>query len=430
MPPKRVVSRRTYVDPNKAGDRRPLGTRRVLQGQVEAEWTCTSCGRDSIPGHVKKCPICGNPKGSDEAYQPPAPGAPLLSQAQLDDMGVDAEHTSDQQCPYCQGFSKPGTDVCPNCGSNLDDVARTSRKCSNCGRETNLVTCPQCGSETKSKNPKPTLQPADAPPRRDPPRLNITESLDALKPFWWAPVILLVIGLLGFFFWPRETTASVSAVSWKCEVLLQEYQYNQHGGWSVPAGGELVNQDQRIHHYSQVLDHYERECHTEQQPDGYDTEHYTEEVCESVYDHTEETCYDDGTCDREDVYETECHGEDRTRQVAQYKDVEVCEQVPKYRDEPVYATYYTYNVWEWVSIASAITTGSDFEPRWSTDYRIDDKHREAGRQQYFTVTLVDKKEESFTYHPASLEEYRLFQIGTTWKVTHSGGEVTEIEPID
>lgn len=428
MTKKRVVSRTSYVDSSKVGQQRPAGTGRELQGQVEAQWKCSSCGTTGIPGRVKKCPNCGNPKGGDEVYQPPEPGARLLTQVELDEMGVDAEHSSDQTCPFCGYNCKPGTESCPNCSANLTDVARTSRQCPNCGHETNLVTCPQCGSQTERKEkdivPQQSFSSSPSLP------IDIGLNFEALKPFWWVPVAVAVLGLIALILWPRQTEVTVQSVSWKCEVFLQEYQYNQHEGWSLPAGADLINQDRRIHHYNKVVDHYTTECHAEQQQDGYDTETYEERVCGDVYDHTEETCYDDASCDREDVYRTECDYETRSRQVPRYKDVEVCEQVPVYRDEPVYADYYAYKVWEWVNIASEITTGSDFEPYWPTDFRIDNKHREAGRQPTFSVTLVSKDgKRTFTYAPSSFEEYRTFQIGTTWKITHSAGVVTKIEPI-
>lgn len=50
---KKVVSRTSYVDPNKVGRRRPAGTGREYIGTTEARWTCGSCGTTKIGGGTK-----------------------------------------------------------------------------------------------------------------------------------------------------------------------------------------------------------------------------------------------------------------------------------------------------------------------------------------------------------------------------------------
>lgn len=429
MSKRKVVSSTTFVDKSKIGRRASLGTSSILTGQVEAWWLCNSCNSPyRIPGRTKKCPNCGNPKDESETYMPPVMNAPLLSAQQLAAMGVDEDHSSDQQCVYCGYFSQPGTPECPWCGANLEDVARTSHKCPNCKFETNLLTCPECGAETK---PKGSASPLSFLP-------SIRSSgggefdLTALLRFWWIPVILLAIAGLIWFFTPRTTTVVVQDVQWTCTIPLQEYQYNQHEDWSLPVGAENVSSETRIHHYDQVLDHYETVCHWEQQLDGYDTETYTESVCESVYSYTSQTCYDDGTCDTEDHYTTECHDETRTRDVPRYKDVEVCVDEPRYRDEPVYQTYYFYSIWEWVFIAPAVTSGHGLNPYWPTDYLVDERHRaltESRTMDLSVYFVTEDQKKSFTHTPASLEEFQTYTIGSMWKITYSGPLIQEIVPI-
>ncbi len=427
MSKRKVVSQTKYVDKSRIDYRAPLGTTSITTGQVEAWWMCNSCNSPyRIPGHIKKCPNCGNPKDESETYMPPGMDAPLLSAEQLAVMGVDKDHSGDQQCAYCGYFSQPGTTKCPWCGANLKDVARTSRKCPNCKVETNLVTCPECGSETKPKEAEeahsflPSFTPSSGG-GFDPQLLH----------FWWIPVVILTIVGLFWYFMPRTAKVVVQDVQWTCTIPLQEYQYNSHEGWDFPSGAENVSSESRIHHYDKVLDHYENVCHWEQQSDGYDTESYTENVCESVYSYTSQTCYDDGTCDSEDHYTTECHSETRTRDVPRYKDVQVCVDEPRYRDEPVYQTYYFYSIWEWVYVSSAVTSGHDLNPYWPTDYVEDDKHRALtdSRTMDLSVFFVtEDQKKSFNYTPLSLEEYQTFPIGSTWIITYSGPLIKKIEP--
>lgn len=414
MAKKRVVSRSSYVDPNKVGKKKPTGgSKRVHQKIVESYWNCTSCGNSNIPGRIKVCPNCQNTKDKDEEYQQPERNAPALTQRELDEMGVDSDHSSDQTCEYCGAKSKPGTATCPHCNASLLDVARTGRVCYSCGQETNYGKCPSCGATTRSKNDQTRSsyysQPVGQSSRYQPVKVRAYpkfKGVDLTSPYIWGPALgLLLIAILAFIFWPRHAEVQVQSVSWKAEIYLQEYQYNQHEGWSLPQGADLISTDSRIHHYDQV-------------PDGTETVYYDEQVCEDVYSHTETTCYDDGTCDVDDVYRTQCHPEQRSR------------EVPKYKDVPVYETYYLYKQWEWVNISPAVETGTNFEPYWPSGYLIDTKHRESGRKMTFAVRLIEPESgDDFTYNPDSLEEFKTFNVNSMWEITHTGKHITEIERI-
>ncbi len=451
---KKVVSRGSYVDPSKVGTRLPTGssssssssgsgssgprpgeTVRVRRGVAEANWACNSCGTANIPGGTKNCPNCNNAKDGSETYQPPVGPAPMLSPAQLEERGIDPiNHDSDEVCSSCESHIKPGTQVCPHCGSNVKDVARTTRTCEMCGREsTGNGPCPGCGASFE----KPQQYQGWTPePMRRRLQSNLLERgipINLYNVNWTAigvgALAILVIFLIAFALWPRKETGTVVEASWKSTVFLQEYQYNQHGDWSVPPGGDLVGVSSKIHHYNQVLTGYKEECHYENRFSHYDTRTTSDNVCESVYSHTDYTCYDDGSCDTDDVYETECHTVYDTEQVAVYEDVRVCEDVPQYRQDPVYADYYTYNIWEWVSIAPAVLTGYGFEPQWPTDYRIDDTHREAGRQQTYQIMFQGKKN-TCPYVPSSADEFHLYHIGSEWTVIRSGCVITEVRPLE
>jgi RNA polymerase subunit RPABC4/transcription elongation factor Spt4 len=421
MTKKRVVSKSTRVDKDKVGDRQSAGTKRVYKGTVEAEWTCSSCGREHIPGGVKKCPSCGNPKGEDEVYETPETPGRFLTEQELEERGVDPHlHLSDELCPYCGSKLKPGTQKCPNCGASLTDVGYTTRVCPACERETNEMTCPNCGTPTVPKD-QVQAQVATAPSSGAVAEAPPASAADAKpkQPIWQNRSAMIVIGagalicvllacIMGWLFFPRTEVATVSDLSWERTIAIQEHQYNLHEDWSLPDGADLESTEERIHHYDEVLKGYKEEC-------GY------EESCTSVsvYDHTETTCYDDGTCDEEDVYRTE---EECTEEY-------VCEDVPQYEDVPVYQTWYNYYIWEWVDIEPAVASGHDADPYWP-EITLEDNQREKsnGREETCTVTFVNQKEKTYDFS-VSCSELEKYDIGSHWEIERNASRVTEANPV-
>lgn len=401
---KQVVSSRSFVDPSKAGRTAPAGTRQVYQGTKDAEWTCSSCGHTGIKGNVKSCPQCGANKEGDEVYQPPSTPAPFLTAVELAERSVDPTlHESDAVCPYCSAHIKPGSKTCPHCGGTI--IA----------------------------DPEPTPAPRRTPIYESEPAASLMGTIP------WTPILIglavfLLISGLAFALWPRQEQATVTAVHWTSTVQIQEYQYVVDGGWSLPPGADLIGTESRIHHYDQVYDHTDRECHNEQQSDGYESVCSTEEKCEthSVYDHSTEVCYDDGTCDTTDHYRDveSCHDEQVCRQEPKYKDVEVCQDVKKYRDEPRYATWYNFNIWKWVSVAPVSISGDSTDNfRYPDDLGLSDKRREAGRSATFDVTFQVDSKDSYHYTPANADEFGRCTIGSKWVITRNGPAVTKVEPL-
>ena len=135
-----------------------------------------------------------------------------------------------------------------------------------------------------------------------------------------------------------------------------------------------------------------------------------------MYDHTERTCYDDGTCDEYDVYRDEqtCSNE------------YVCNEVPVYESVPVYQDWYVYNVWEWVDVKPAIARGTDTDIYWP-ETRLSNTQNERARTESCLVTFTNTKGATYTYRPPCAELYR-FQRGSQWKITRNATEILEVQP--
>ncbi len=410
MTQKRIVSQTSYVDPSKAGQTQAAGTREVYRGTLEAQWTCSSCGRTGIPGRVKRCPGCGNPKDAGETYEAPTGKAVYLTPDELKAMGVDpTQHLSDEECDYCGAKLQPGTQKCPNCGAALGDVGYTTRVCPACGRESNAEQCPACGAATEEKLV--AHREATPPPAKQPPAQFRQLPSFLQKPLVLIP-ILLVVGMICFCVIsgiiaaiPRTETATVKEIAWERTIAIQEYQYNQHGDWTLPTGADLVSQEERVASYNQVQVGTRQEC-------GY------EESCttESVYDHTERTCYDDGTCDEHDVYRDE----------QSCTDEYVCEDVPVYESVPVYRTWYVYNIWEWVDVQPAVARGTDADMHWP-ETRLQENQVEGARSESCVVTFINDKGETFTYQPPCAELSR-YRRGSRWQIKRNLNEILEVQP--
>jgi hypothetical protein len=427
MARKKIVSRgKMFVDPTKKGTILPgSGPTRIYAGTIKAEWTCGSCDQPHIPGDEKNCPSCGNPKEDTEVYQAPTSPGPILTAKELAEMGVDPkQHFSDETCPSCFSKLKPGTTVCPHCGSTVNDTAYTKSKCPNCGRETNGDNCLNCGGQTAPKYVAPVTPRASLISSFSN-RLPIRETPNLLTIFGVLAVLVFVCAILGFLFWPRQTTMRVSDVFWVRTINLQEKQHIHKEGWSLPAGAENVSTTSQFHHNEpimknicepekQVVDH-EKDCHTKQV-----------EVTNREYVGTEPECYDDGTCEYIDVYD----------EVTSYEDKEVCIDKPVYGmvnvcedrkvgDTPIYQDYYSYNVWEWVNINSAEASGHNLQPQWpsvATSANV----RSSGQSESLTVVFVNEKNQQYRYAPSDATEFQNYTPGSVWEVKYNSVQVTEV----
>jgi hypothetical protein len=165
--------------------------------------------------------------------------------------------------------------------------------------------------------------------------------------------------------------------------------------------------EQRIHHYDQVVDHYETK---------------TRQECEEVKTGTETyTCgsrdngngfFEDKQCTRA-VYETRCHDET-------YKD-------PVYRDEPVYQTWYTYEIEKWVLDRTEKASGEDQQVYWP-EYTLAENERVGQRTERYEVHFVDKEGQTYT-ESFEYDSWMTYQTeGKYLAYVDFFGEVTEIEP--
>lgn len=187
-------------------------------------------------------------------------------------------------------------------------------------------------------------------------------------------VAFLFVGYLGYlFFDTHEVPAVVQSHQWSRSIEVEEYRTVTESDWNIPSGGRRVSSQQKIHHYDDVLDHYETR---------------TRNVCENVRVGSHEDCeyYDRGNGSFDQVcrdipeYENQCHSEE-------YRE-------PIYRQEPVYQTWYTYEIDKWVFDHKEIASGQDKDPYWPNVVLMNNQRKGSKSQSYIINTSSEEGSKS------------------------------------
>ena len=106
---------------------------------------------------------------------------------------------------------------------------------------------------------------------------------------------------------------------------------------------------------------------------------------------------------------------ENTTQVPRYRTEYKTEtyEEPVYREEPVYATKYYYEIDRWVKTRRVTTTGDDKEPYYG-EVVLDIKEREGGRIEKYSLICHNSKGKNVSY-TITKEEWQKLSIGDTIK---------------
>lgn len=315
---------------------------------IEGKWDCQHCGTKGIGGLTKTCPNCGKPVGVNQKY--------YLDKE--DAKEVDASYETkgeDWLCSYCGSYNPADKDVCSNCNAPREE-----------------------GENYFKANAK-KEEPARTPKKRGfSKRLGIF--LGVL-----AAVLVLIIALAV----PRSTMITVDSKSWERSIQIQEYMTVQESDWSLPEGGRLDHTGNEIHHYDQVLDHYEEVPVTKSRvvQDGYIT-------------HTRTVDNGNGTF-TEETYETPNY---RTEYYTEY------ESQPVYVSVPVFMTRYYYDIDKWIDTRTADSSGEDDDVFWP-ETNLKDKEREGEKTERYQISFVDDKGRQVLTKECTYESYMKLHAG-------------------
>ena len=306
-------------------------------------WDCPYCGTKGIRGDNEKCPYCGMQIPPDTTYYIKDDVEEEVEESRLND-------EASWVCEYCDTLNQAWADHCFNCGSPRSEATRDYF-----GNGLN-------GHPSRQQQ---YAQPAAAPQNR-----SMWDMLKKHK--------LLVFALIAMVFtvWittPVTRSATIKGFEWERSIAIEEYKNVDENDWTLPSNANLHTKKQEIKSYKQVIDHYETKTKkvAHQVQDGYDTDY--KDLGNGQFEKVKTPRY-------RTEYKTE-----------KYKE-------PVYRNEPVYATKYYYDIDKWVEVDSSDSKGSGKEPYWNetglpesvSDPKYGDRKSGARRATYYAVIVSEK----------------------------------------
>ena len=353
---------------------------------VMGYWDCPICGTKEIRGDVSNCPSCGRARGDVKFYVKGYTEGQSLREDQLgqfeqldDKKAEEMGSNPDWYCSFCNSLNSDNAQVCSNCGATRADSEanyfdRLKKKQEEEAAE--LAARPQPQAE---KKPKSKL-------------LFVILAVLA---------ILLVVWLM-----PKTKPGTIKSFAWAQQIQTEDYREVTEEDWSVPSGGEIVSQQQKVHHYDSVQTGTREETRSRSVIDHYETKYRLE---------------DNGNGSFSQVpYQVPVYG-------TEYYTVEV----PVYTNVPRYQTAYTYKIWRWTAGETLKTSGNDHTAVWAELPEDENKREKAnGRYGEYYFSVLNDKGEEIAYCVAesnwqkNAAVWESLQEGQPVKIQTSGGSVT------
>lgn len=327
----------------------------------EGRWLCPSCGAECLGRH-ENCngtdgqSGCGSSRPPHVRFYLPENSPIVTDPNQL----ADAASGLDWNCDHCDGANK------------------------NSYQSHRVINCVHCGNGRDEFDPDYKVEATAAPVRpdtavrteasRETVRRSTTQrqsprSRKALAfPFLAVVAVLAAAFTVWFAFFQTKTVeAEVAGFSWARSIPVEEMKTLREEGWSVPTDGRVRDRETRFKENVSVLVGYDERTRT---------------VSDRVQTGTES--YSCGTRDLGNGY-----FQDQTCQRPIYSTVsrEETYEVPVYQQQPVYATWYTYNIDRWRTVHNLREGAANKSPKWPANPHRGPKLREGGRSETYTVRL-------------------------------------------
>lgn len=364
---------------------------------IEGFWDCPYCDHKRIRGLEKICPNCNKPRGDLVKFYMDDPHNYIA-----EEKAKTISRNPDWVCSFCDSLNSNDVNICHVCMASKEESERNYFENQQKQREQKermekifantgeIEENDDVDVETPKQTNQYNRQNNNYRHRTDTfdyakPTPDVVKKKPAKKSFFnkkffigagiALATILLIVGLFALFM-PKEAEGIVDSFSWERSISVEEYKTFNESDWHLPSGARLQYSQQEIKGYEQVLDHYETKTRT-----------YTEEVLDHYEDYV--SGYRDlgnGTFEeiisQRPVYRTETKTETY--------------QEPVYRDEPIYATKYYYEIDRWTHAKYIKSSGNDKDPYWET-YEYKSKEREGKKSEIYKITIITEDDKKETY---------------------------------
>lgn len=350
----------------------------------EGRWDCPHCRTIGIRGRDLTCPSCGSVRPEDIQFYLPEDAPEVTDEA----LRQRAQDGADWICAYCGTSNVALGDPCRQCGAPRAESDRRQRV-----REYGMDEVPRSGDD-----PIPSAQPKSSPTEESPPRSFFARFWGRIVAAITAIVVLICGGSAALLQHTTHEAVTVTGLSWERTIAVEAYRTERIEDWSLPPDARLIRQREEIHHYEQVLDHYETRTRDVSDQVQVGTETY---VCGQR--DLGNGMFEDRECSRP-IYETRWRTET-------YEE-------PIYRDEPVYRTKYTYDIDQWVYDRTERRAGTNSDPsEWPSvsEFQgvpvVGRSERAGERTETYTVSVVSQSGTSYdvVVDAAEWERYRVGQ---------------------
>lgn len=317
-----------------------------------AYWDCEYCGTKGIEGSKRECSNCGRPRGNVKFYMKHLQeGREYKASEVAGQEYVSSEQAAkvskgpDWYCSYCDSLNNSEATVCKGCGATRED---------------------------SEKNYFDLQKKPVAPPPTRPQNFN----KGCLKPILIIAAVIIGLALLGLFMNSNKTTGQkIVDVSWQRVINIEQNKEVFENDWNLPNDARLERKAEEVHHYDEVLDHYENvEVQRSRQVlDHYETTYTYEDRGNGYF---EEISHENPVYKTEYYYETESQ--------------------PVYVSVPRYQTKYYYYIWRWVKVRDVSASNQDKKPFWP-EYTLAEDERKGTTEEVYTITVEDEKGKTKTY---------------------------------
>ena len=345
---------------------------------VMGYWDCPVCGTKEIRGDVANCPACGRARGDVQFYVKDYQEGQSLREEELsqfeqldDEKAQSFSKNPDWYCSFCNSLNSDNAKFCNNCGASREDS------------ESNYFQMLQKKKEREAAE-------AAAQPQVSAPQAKRRSPMTVF--------LVILLAIVAFFVWMNGNKTSgdltVTSLAWQRNIQIEENREYSESGWALPQGAELTSQQQEIHHYDNVLSHYQdvEVQRSRQVFDHYDTYYTYEDRGNGTFEQIQH---------QDPVYRTEYYTE--------------TESQPVYVPVPRYATKYYYKIWRWTPTRVATASGEDHNAAWP-DTALGENEREGDRAEAYGFTVQDKDGKSSTYRIAE-SDWRNLNVGDGLYIT-------------